>query len=27
LNALGEVIAYERRIAGGYQEAVVIQTG
>jgi|SRR5579872_237141 len=27
LNALGEVVAYERRIAGGYQEAVVIQTG
>jgi hypothetical protein len=27
LNALGEVIAYERRIAGGYQEAVIIQTG
>jgi hypothetical protein len=27
LNALGEVIAYERRITGGYQEAVVIQTG
>lgn len=27
LNALGEVIAYERRVAGGYQEAVVIQTG
>jgi SMODS-associated and fused to various effectors sensor domain len=27
LNALGEVVAYERRAAGGYQEAVVIQTG
>ena len=27
LNALGEVIAYERRSAGGYQEAVIIQTG
>jgi len=27
LNALGEVVAYERRIMGGYQEAVVIQTG
>lgn len=27
LNALGEVVAYERRNAGGYQEALVIQTG
>jgi hypothetical protein len=27
LNALGEVIAYERRITGGYQEAAIIQTG
>jgi len=27
LNALGEVVAYERRTAGGYQESIVIQTG
>jgi hypothetical protein len=27
LNALGEIIAYERRVSGGYQESVVIQTG
>ena len=26
-NALGEIIAYERRVSGGYQKAVVIQTG
>lgn len=27
LNALGEIIAYERRVSGGYQKSVVIQTG
>jgi len=27
LNALGEIIAYERRMSGGYQQSVIIQTG
>src|SRR5216684_671447 len=27
LNALGEIIAYERRVSGGYQKSVAIQTG
>lgn len=27
LNALGEIIAYERKIQGGYQVGVVLQTG
>jgi hypothetical protein len=27
LNALGEIIAYERRMSGGYQKSAVIQTG
>lgn len=27
LNALGKIIAYERRVSGGYQKSVVIQTG
>ena len=27
LNALGEITAYERRVSGGYQKSVVIQTG
>lgn len=27
LNALGEIVAYERRMSGGYQKSVIIQTG
>ena len=27
LNALGEIVAFERRVSGGYQKSVIIQTG